>query len=223
MSKTWYQPLVSFCPPPEKFRLSGRFLMLWMAGVYVSSSLEDPMFICSFSSSPHPPGHHSDPERGSADSSGADPVFLLSESEFWFKEKEIAVVNLPCPPFPFPFFFCCECVAEPSSGFIYLLLSRSGPLCSSWQISRLCPVISWMSWSALSTGLDKITSWAPLLSEFSSALMGHSLIFVFRGSLRGGRFQEALCECVLWGTGREHGVWVPAAREGRLQVQFVIF
>lgn len=58
--------------------------------------------LCSFAAFPAPlipPGHHSDPGRGSADCSGADPVFLLSASEYWFKKKEISVVNLPFPLF----------------------------------------------------------------------------------------------------------------------------
>lgn len=57
--------------------------------------------LCSFAAFPAPlipPGHHSDPGRGSADCPGADPVFPLSESEYWFKKKESSVVNLPCPP-----------------------------------------------------------------------------------------------------------------------------
>lgn len=100
ISKCWYQPLVvSFCP----LRGSG-----WVCKIpyvvdgwsFSSSPIEVPVFICWSSSSPHPPGHHSDPGKGSADHSGADPVFLLGGSEYWFKKKEISVVNLPCSPSP---------------------------------------------------------------------------------------------------------------------------
>ncbi|KAI1234582.1 hypothetical protein IHE44_0003640 [Lamprotornis superbus] len=40
-----------------------------------------------------PPGHHSDPGRGSADFSGADPVFLLGGSEYRFEKKESSVFS----------------------------------------------------------------------------------------------------------------------------------